>query len=256
MHLKVLLVPSLVVLTLVLAIGFIKPSVADMQMKQAELELTSARLADVETASNNVNALNASLDSRKEAETFVKQYLPESMDQDRPMDAFNFLASQSGVVLTNMEFKDVNRIAAMPVDDGTVDLAAAAEAAAFADPTPETYIVSAEIRGSYEGIKTFLTRASRMNRLHDISSFGITIDEAHAQDQSGTTVVDPAMNLVGSFVASFPYFAGRPAAAIVSAPLFQQAQFDFGPATAALEKSSESIPPLDRPQSGRPNPFR
>jgi Tfp pilus assembly protein PilO len=256
MHLKVLLVPTLVVLILVLAIGFIRPSVADMQAKQIELDTVSAHLADVETAESNIDALNASLDSRSDAEAFVKQYLPERMDQDRPMDALNFLAAQSGVMLTGMELEEVKRVVAIPTD-GSVDPAVAAEAEAMADPIPDTYTVSATVRGSYENIKTFLTRASRMDRLHDITAFGIEVDDKEQnQDQEEGVVVDPAANLKGTFEASFAYFSGRPAVAVISAPLFQRSQVDFGPATAALERSTESIPSLDRPESGRSNPFR
>lgn len=254
MHLKVLLVPSLVIMTLVLAIGFIRPALADLGTKQAEFEAVAARLEAARIAAGNIDALGASLDSRSDAEVFVKQYLPEKMDQDRPMDALNFLASQSGVTLSNMEFTDVKRVEAVPVDM-TIDPAVAAEAAAFAEPIPETYVVSATVRGSYENIKTFFTRASRMDRLHDVSSFSIEVDEARVQTPDGPAI-DPASDLIGTFTANFPYFAGRPAIAVVSAPLFQQAEIDFAPITAAIEKSSEAIPSLERPQSGRSNPFR
>lgn len=255
MHLKVLLVPTLVIMILVLAIGFIRPALADLSAKQAELESISAKLSLVATAESNVDALNASLDSRSDTEQFVKRYLPERMDQDRPMDALNFLAAQSGVMLTDVQTEEVKRVVAVPVDDGSIDPIAAAEAEAAAMPVADTYIVSAEVRGSYENIKTFLVRASRMDRLHDISAFGIEIDDTLGQKE-GEPPVDVAANLIGSFQASFPYFAGRPAVAVVSAPLFQQSQVDFGPVSAAIEKSTESIPSLDRPQSGRPNPFR
>lgn len=254
MHLKVLLVPSLVIVTLVLAIGFIRPAFADLGTKQAELEAAAARLEAARVAVGNIDALGASLDSRSDTEAFAKQYLPEKMDQDRPMDALNFLASQSGVTLSDMEFTDVKRVEAVPVDM-TLDPAAAAEAAAFAEPVPDTYVVSVTVRGSYENIKAFFTRVSRMDRLHDASSFGIEVDETRAQNPDGT-VADPTSDLIGTFTANFPYFAGRPAVAVVSAPLFQQAEIDFAPITAAIEKSSETIPSLERPQSGRSNPFR
>ena len=256
MHLKVLLVPVLVVMILVLAIGFIRPALADLSVKQTELASVSAKLALVATAESNVDALNASLDSRSDAEQFAKRYLPERMDQDRPMDALNFLAAQSGVMLTDVQTEDIKRVVAIPMDVA-LDPIAAAEAEAAAVPIADTFVVSAEVRGSYENIKAFLARASRMDRLHDISAFGIEVDDANLSlPGQDAAPVDSAAELIGSFRASFPYFAGRSAVAVVSAPLFQQSQVDFGPVTAALEKSTEAIPSLDRPESGRDNPFR
>jgi Tfp pilus assembly protein PilO len=254
MHLKVLLVPMLVVLILVLAIGFIRPAVSDSQEKQLVLETVSSHLATVESAAGNIDALNTALDGQQEKESFIQHYLPTHMDQDRAIDAINFLAAQSGVVLADIQLASVSHVTAQPVMTGDPDADAAAivEAEVLADPVEESYIASVDVRGSYENIKAFFTHISRMDRFHKVVSFGIRLDDSSVIDPA----VDPTTDLVGSYKADFAYFPARSTTTMISAPIFQQSQIDFSPVAAAIERATDSVPMLENPQTGRPNPFR
>jgi len=116
MRLKVLIVPFFIVMILILSIGYIKPDFDTIQIKKAEKASKELKVTNIDTVTNNISSLNSALDTQLETEKFAYQYLPEVLDQEQVIDAFNFLANQSGLAITKMDLdRPIEVLAPEPV---------------------------------------------------------------------------------------------------------------------------------------------
>ena len=110
MSLKILFIPFSFILTLVVLIGYVKPLYAELLLKQASYLGLQQQLNQVNDRLDNINAVlgdfssdfTDTLGGKSEREVVMDQYIPETIDQDRVVDAFNYLAGQSGVLISSM----------------------------------------------------------------------------------------------------------------------------------------------------------
>ncbi|OGI15266.1 MAG: hypothetical protein A3E38_01040 [Candidatus Moranbacteria bacterium RIFCSPHIGHO2_12_FULL_54_9] len=238
MRLKVLIVPFFIVMVLILAIGYIKPDFDTIQMKKADIVLKDAAVANTEAVLANVGTLNSALDTQMDSETFVYRYLPETLAQDQAIDAFNFLASQSGLVITDMELKKSPEEVVVNADGTTV-----------VDPNAlKTFVLTGSVMGSYENIRTFFDQVSHIERFQTIRSFSITTDP--------NVVPVDTTRLIGTFETEFAYLPSSPVTSALSVPAFLQAKFDFSDIDTLLGKITSPVPLLEKGQTGKPNPFQ
>ncbi len=257
MHLKVFIFPAMVIAVLVMSIGFIRPAVATLNEKKIQLAMKEAELGNLDMIVANVTALNGFLDSRPKTEAFVHQYLPDELDQERAVDTFNFLASRSGLSITDMDFKDVSNV--MPVVAPAEEpLDAGAVVSVFSRPVVRKYTATVTVRGSYESIRAFFDRVAHSDRLKEVSLLEIKRDEDQSEEGVGgdTDVDESTQALLGTFSAEFSYFPQRPVVSGVSTPAFQKSMFDTTVADNAASIVSDPIPQLDVSLAGRANPFQ
>lgn len=262
MRLKVLIVPFFIIIILVLGIGYIKPDFDVMQMKQAEIVRSEAERANTETVLANISSLNNSLDTEQEAERFMYRYLPETLNQEQVIDAFNFLANQSGLVIASMELE--KPIDIVPPEEPLIDPSANALIAGGSllgnsdapAPVPpviaKTFILTGSVTGSYENIKLFFNQVSHIERFQKIHLFSIAVD-------TKTESPDGAENpngLVGTFEAEFGYLPPKPVASALGMPIFLQSKFDFSNVDRLLTQITNPLPPLEKGETGKPNPFQ
>ena len=260
MRLKVLIVPFLVVMILVLGIGYIKPDLETIQMKKAEIIAKDSLVTNIDTILGNIGSLNTSLDAAQDSEAFAYRYLPETLDQDRVIDAFNFLATQSGLNITEMDLKQPSAVvreeALLTPSESTFVTGANAALGSAPTITPvavaKTFILTGSVRGSYENIKAFFDRLAHIERFQKARLFSIGVD---SQSISPEGVVNTS-DLKGTFAADFGYLPMKPAVSAINLPVFSRSKFDFSSLNTLTSRIANSVPVLEKGQTGKPNPFQ
>jgi len=259
MRLKILVVPFSILVSLILVIGYIKPDITVLQDKRVLLETKKEQSTWIATLLGNVDTLTSSLNGQPESESLVKTYLPKTMDQDRTIDMFNYLASQSGVFVSDMNMKEVvlesvreDAIltpAQAPLVTGVEGGVTPVAPVVSLKPKVQAYMAEVEVKGSYEGIKGFFDRVSHMNRYHKILTFSIGTEK----DDSGE---ETAGVLTGSLQSRFDYFPLQPVESALNVPIFLRGTVDSSQVASLLSWVSYTVPPLMQSGTGRTNPFQ
>lgn len=250
MGLKILVIPFSILMILVLIIGFIRPAVSLMQEKQVMYDTKIDQAKSMDTLLNNVNTLLSALDNESEATQFVQEYFPQEMDQGRVIDMLNFLASNSGVAVDMMKFEELKQdpiVISQEVDAAGAPVTDVSSRALV----PKTFSAKVVVRGRYESIKNFLQRVAHMNRAHKTRDFSIKVPEKKGGSEESELGV-----LVGSFEADFDFLEPVKQQNALYSPTFQKNTFTMNPYATLSDWVTENIPLLERPASGRPNPFQ
>ena len=250
MGLKLLVIPGAILIVLVVIIGFVKPDLTVLEEKKNSYEAKLDQSRNMDSLLKNIDSLTASLNNRDEDERFVQNYLPKKMDQGRVIDMFNFLASQSGVAVSIMNLSEVDMNRAS-VTEVYVDPAALVPVAPAV--SPESFSVIVTVGGQYENIKDFFQRVAHMNRFHKTRNFSIAASE---KNQSGGDKEDTTGTLIGKFEADFDYFDVVTGGNALSLPVFSRERFDPGPLDRVTDWITDTVPSLEKPETGRANPFR
>ncbi|MFZ2187601.1 MAG: hypothetical protein WAV46_03210 [Candidatus Moraniibacteriota bacterium] len=245
MRLKILIVPFFLVMALILSIGYIKPDFDAILAKKAEIAAQDEMLANVDSVLNNIRTLNSSLDRDAAAENFVLRYLPYTLNQDQTIDAFNYLAAQSGLIITGMDLKQPPVLVSVEVAANGSPLAAGA-------PEAQTFVFTGNVTGSYENIKAFFDRLAHVDRFQKIQSFSLQKNEetVAATKESGNTA-----DLKGTFVTAYGYLPKKPVASALHVPVFLSPELHFSD-IAALQAQITNLSTLEKGPAGKPNPFQ
>lgn len=247
MSLKILMIPFSILMILVLSIGFIKPDWSLVQEKRAVHATKLTQQQNAQMLLDNISALASSVESQKEAEKFLEHYVPKDMDQDRVIDMLNFLAGQSGVVADGITLEKVEKEEA--IDESLlVDEMGLPIIPPYAVKT-SSYKAEIAVRGHYENIKEFFGRVAHMNRLHKTRAFAIGKEESNEESS------DPGI-LKGTFQAEFDYLTPRPVESALNVPVFARGTFDTNPLAAVSTWVTNTVPLLEKPGTGRANPFQ
>lgn len=247
MSLKILMIPFSILMILVLSIGFIKPDFSLMQEKKVIYATKLQQQQNAQMLLDNIGALTSSVESQKEAEKFLEDYVPKDLDQDRVIDMLNFLAGQSGVVADGIALEKAEKEEV--VDESTLlDEAGVPIVPPYAVKTG-TYSAKVTVRGHYENIKEFFGRVAHMNRLHKTRDFSIKTSEK--SDETADASI-----LEGSFRADFDYLAPRPVESALNVPVFSRGTFDTNPLGVVSQWVTNTVPLLEKPGTGRANPFQ
>ncbi|MDP3957261.1 MAG: hypothetical protein Q8Q10_02050, partial [bacterium] len=245
MRLKILIPPLFIVSILILAIGYIKPDFEVMQMKKADIRAKEADVEKMDTIVANIDALNSSLDTRQEFEKLAYRYLPNTQSQEQVIDAFNFLATQSGVVIVKMDLKPSPSQKASP-GEGSGEVTDASQAAVL--PVAKTFTFTGSVIGSYENIKIFFDRLAHAERFQRVSFFSIENAEI-TQSPAGKEQPLDTNRLIGTFEAEFGYLPPEPIASALNMPIARNSEFDFSNANRLLEQMTSPIPTLEKGQT-------
>ena len=263
MKIKVLVVPSLAILSLVLIIGFIKPDYDTLQEQRKILEEKKMEVANIDAVVKNINTLNNSLDSQKETEGFVTRYFPKMLDQGRVIDAMNFLASQSGLLIIGVEINE--SVKEMEDEDIVLEAtpsplalpngsALPASVAPYVAPVARSYAATVTAQGSYENIKTFLEKMNRLDRIHSVSLFSVGVNDKVLQ--ASPTEEASSGELIVTFEANFKYLIPQMVGSALSVPVFKEPALKFDVAKVTEEAITGNVPDLNLGETGRANPFQ
>lgn len=253
MRLKIFVVPFSILVSLILVIGYIKPDITILQERQVLLDTKKSQAESMTTLLSNIDTLTATLDAQSDASGLVNAYVPQAMDQERTIDMFNYLASQSGVFVSGMNMSEVVLKGAADegavIPDAPLTGTTAPVAVVSLRPKVRAYLAEVEVKGSYEGIRDFLHRVSHMNRYHKILSFSV---EAATDESADAT----AGVLTGKLQSQFDYFPLQQLESALNVPVFSKDVLNTEELSSLISWVSYSVPPLMRPVTGRSNPFQ
>jgi hypothetical protein len=188
MSLKILSMPLFVICTLVIAISYVKPDISLLMKKHNQTKYLGNQLVSLETIASNIRSMQSQIEtSQSDSESTMTDahflqsiYFPTSSDIEKGIDQLNFLADQSGVVVSNVGVEDAKKADPVPVvvDDSVADSAALlianADGGDFIEEditsvhrtyVPDTFLVTIEIAGSYEAMRDFYARIVHAKRL-------------------------------------------------------------------------------------------
>lgn len=252
MSLKLFIFPGILILSLTIAFGYIRPDIYAI-LEQRSLEAAKqADLAKVESVEANVTALSQELLSHHETEQLVQRYLPLAIDQERAVDTVNFLAQQSGVVVTALYLKNVTpppSAQTQPVATLGGESEDTTAAPVAAPEVPKSYLAQITVLGTYENIRGFYERLYRTDRLHQTQSLVIRRPEDRPQENLPENILE------GSLAFNFQYLAPKRAGNALNQPLFQNTTLDFSAANTLADFINSPVGDLLPPPTGRPNPF-
>jgi hypothetical protein len=231
------------------------------------------RLGSIQSTSNDF--ASASLDSlggKTPDEALVDQYVPEAVDQERVVDAFNFLAGQSGILINSITIEKPPVTVIAPKEQEMSSQAILLGGAGTANtgvpldqtvalratyPDPKAYQATIALSTDYASFLTLFNRIYHMNRENEVKSFSLK-KETKDKDDKGNPL--PADTLSGSLVVSFMYYPGLSTASIQNVealPIFNAAKIDTKSIDFIRKKTeSAELPPLTVGNfSARENPF-
>lgn len=253
MRLKIFVVPFSILVSLILAIGYIKPDITTLQERQVLLETKTTQAENMSTLLSNIDTLTTALvGPQSDASELVSAYVPQAMDQERTIDMFNYLASQSGVFVSGMNMSELALKSAAEegaiIPDASTGTTVPVVAVSLR-PKVQAYVAEVEVKGSYDSIRDFLQRVSHMNRYHKIISFSV---EAATDESAEAT----AGILTGKLQSQFDYFPLQQLETALNVPVFSKSELNTEEISALISWVSYSVPPLMKPMVGRPNPFQ
>jgi Tfp pilus assembly protein PilO len=260
MRIKILLLPFFIIIILVLGIGYIKPDMDVLMAKKEEIGAKEAQVDNMKTIVGNIELLKNSLDAEQDHEKLMYKYLPNTLNQEQVIDAFQLLAGQLGLTIDGMELKQSPVQAfEQPLVDSTVSSIVAGgkefsnyEVAPVLPVVAKTFIFKGSVKGQYGNIKTFFDRMAHIERFQNVNFFSIGTSLKTAEPSKAAE----SDNLSGIFEAKFSYLPPKHIASAMGMPIFLQSKFDFSPVNSLLNKITSSIPSMEKGVTGKPNPFQ
>lgn len=262
MSLKILILPTFIILEVIIAIGYIKPNIDGILAKQIEIQTAKDDLSKVDSVIANIQTTGQSIANRPETVLFVEKYYPKKIDEERVVDMFNFLAQQSGIIVTavTVTVDPVVNVADGVYNDavnsGVLPEEATLMAKAATLAAPRSYTARATVLGDYANIKDFFSKIHHSDRLHDIGEFSIEQrkkDPDKAEEEAAAGIKNTF--LVGALEARFPYVGQQQTGDALNDPLFQSSTFNFKTAEQAISFVTNPLPTLESGVGGRENPF-
>lgn len=278
MKIKILIVPTLLILAGFVALSFIKPDFDVYMQKKVERDEAKRNAEQAEATARNVNALKGELETQKEQVSFVKRYLPIEKDEARMFDNLNFLTGQAGLITSLIQVQPVEEItdtsqtfavSADPfvaadtgamIPDPNLPLGSLSSLPAqYVAPKVEKYGITLEAIGGYANMKELLRKLNGFDRLQELQSFKISTEKEGAQNNDGTegeTGGTGALNF--TFFTHLPYqpmpnlLSGG---AIVGIPGLQSGSFNMAPVASVQSTITDQVPDTVLGTEGKANPF-
>lgn len=249
MRLKILMMPFAILISLVIVIGYVKPEIEMFQEKKVLFETKETQARGMTALLESIKNLTTSLEAQSETEYFVAGYLPKDIDQERVVDMFNYLASQSGVLVSNMAIKETAVGTVGDTPDIGVPSDPSLPVVTSSKPKIKAYIGSVEVKGDYAGIKVFLDRVNHMNRFHKILTFSIAKSPSTSEEEI------PGI-LMARLESRFEYFPMQKHESALGLPVFSKKEVGGSDWSLLQNWVKSTVPPLVGSDTGRPNPFQ
>lgn len=175
MKLKIILFPMAIVVTLWIAIGYLKPMVSESIALRQRLEESRAVQADIEQQVETSKQLSSLLEQNGDLKKTVMHYLPDTKEGETLVDSINFLGTQVGVSISGMNFTEspaqkpvVTAPVAPPPSTEVLSLGNSGIVEQPVEPvwplSPDHTKLELTANGSYQNIKEFLRRVAHTNR--------------------------------------------------------------------------------------------
>ncbi len=263
MRLKFLIGPFFALLALIIGIGFVQPDWTVYQEKQIQFVEKENQTNNLDTLNSNIQSLGSALNGKKDLEEFASHYLPGGFDESSVVDALNFSAAQTGVLVDSLEFSENIESSLLSKPVAADSSLATASPAVNSDGTPATvakkrvpvikaFMATIVVRGRYENIKNYFDRVARMNRLTTITSFAIKKGDVVNKNSQEEIL----SSLTGVMNVNFDYVVAQKIGSAFNEGVFLNSQFDTSDLTKVMNWATNNVPDLVKPTTGKANPFQ
>jgi hypothetical protein len=253
MRLKYLFFPIILVICLALTWGYILPEYNEYKTVQTDLEDNLKKLNDANIRKNALEAIGSQIESDSQTETLINNYLPTTKTEEKIISNINFIASDAGVLLANLNIAPAS-------DDPSGSLAASVAAAPVsATPAPganaqlvQTSQATITANGEYSKLLIFFDKLEKMPIYNNIKSLKI----AKPTKSSETDLNENPANLNAVIVVDFGYLKTVEPDAAKIAKLNQKLDTESIETIRSYVSSSRSVGEnAQQSASGKTNPF-
>lgn len=275
MRLRLLFFPLMLALSVAIVLLAIVPQWEKIKTGRTDLAAKQKNLSDITTKQENIGKLESYIKNNSADVEFVKAYLPIVRNEERIIDGVNYLATNSGMALGNIDVEsiksalpevqegtglDVPVMGSASVEQGTE--ATQTDQAIVAPPKPRLQLTKATINasGNYDAVMVFLTNLYKMEFFNSIESIDISTNKKDEATQTGETETAESQGseiLVVEIVMNFGFLptASVPAGSGYANSLFLKSAYDTSAVSELREFVSQKIPALEVSGGGKANPF-
>jgi|GEM_PF-1178202 len=222
MKVKILIFPLFIVGILWLIIWVIVPKYNEMNVKSKDLAVVETKLADLRDKNAKVDSLAQYVAANPDELDVVMKYLPDKSKEEELLVTLIDSAQKEGVLLSSLKipkgFEPAQEVLAGESANGVMDpgIYPGKNPAVQGGPAPEALQkinqvkvsnmpATLEVVGSYEKIKSFLLRLSKLKRFNDVTSVGISKGEAEDKEAAGDNSANNLLKV--SIALTFNYLA-------------------------------------------------
>jgi len=257
MRLKILIFPLSLALSVIILIFLAKPEWDSIQTTKLQLAESQQKLDEVMEKKKNIENLTRIYDQNQDVVSYINSYLPSKREEEDAIHAINYMATGSAVILSNLNLEiDTNKAAPVPpVQDAAAGGAEAQAASAPEIPVLSTVKFKASISGNYEGIRTFLDRASKLEMFNSLDALKIEKNKKSMQSSEGEEIQMPEDLLLLEMDISLGQLKEVEVGNNYFSPLFSESSFNLAAYDKLKSEISQQIPALEAGGEGRTNPF-
>jgi hypothetical protein len=255
MRLKILFPPFALVIAVILIIWFVWPEFGDLRTIIQEFQAKQETLKEVRAKEANVKSLISTLGQNSDQENFVLNYLSSKRNEEKIINALNFLATSYQLNLVNVNVEKIKSTAEVPTSVQTLLDDTAGNVSEVASNVREIQYVATKINvsGTYDQITKFINAVSKMEFLNKIDSIKISVQPAQAATPEQPQSL--AQGLSCEMTVEFGYLSPISSGTDFSTPVFSQSGFNFEKVNGLVQSLSEKAPVLDEGMKGLANPF-
>jgi hypothetical protein len=264
MKIKLLMVPSIIVIIITLLIWVIYPAFTNpiggdgVKEKTAELKTERENLASMKGKSETIHALASKLNSSSMStdKGLVMEFLPDSIKEYEIIDNLNYLVLKEE--LQGLAISVGQPVSAVPIVQSP-DLSGGDSSglAAQEEPAPQatTFVVDLTVQGNYDRIKDLFQKIFKLKRYNRVLTLKIepatdTVKSDNGQITVGPDTLKAAASLEFAFFKESGKFSSASDASLSKTEFNQQIMDDI-----AKLKETPMMPFQPAAQKGKPNPF-
>lgn len=255
MRLKMFFFPSMLIISVSLAVGFVQPLYQDYLKAKQDNVAKMRELEGIEKSMNSVRGLADDLAKNSSKVEAVNQYFPQSPKEDEVLNTVNYLASSSGVLLSDVTMeKEAASLPVAPVAAGEATMDPNKKQAEEKVPlSVKFFTVKISVAGEYDKIQMFVDSLQKSRFYVSVAAYEVGKNEKSTTDDPNGKEKNEKI-LLGNIVLRVGYSASLKNATYANIN-FESPTVDFSVLDDIASASSQSVPALNLPGDGRNNPF-
>jgi Tfp pilus assembly protein PilO len=254
MKIKIIVPPLLLVVTIVFIIWFFVPQYQVLNKKSEELKVAEEKLVNIQGKSQNVAKLASDLEVNYTKKQILFDYIPLQEQEEDIISNLDYLATGEGLALYKLSLTEsIDKTLPVKATDIQVGEEAIVSGDDYVAPTATDFKINLAVVGSYDKIRLFLAKVSKLNRFNYIYSINITdnnTDKISADSEKPSLSGDLMMDAV--FI--FKYMDNNVSVNIEDS-IFSENNFDLSIIDAIKNKLTTAMNQVEVGSKGKPNPF-
>ncbi len=195
MRLKYFFLPAILILAVIVFWAYILPEISNFQIVRNDFNVNQQILQNVEIKKSALATLSSKIQA-DDGSALVLNYLSSNKMEEKIIGEVNYIASNSGVFLNNLEI-----VSNPPPAPGVIVPVNSADTKAADAVQSVQLVISAE--GDYNKLKTFFNAIQRMALFNTVISLNISTVEKNSSND--LTATQSAVTISAKLVVDFGY---------------------------------------------------